>query len=67
MIENGELTKPVINPVLEVSTTKLYHAVDEVANNLELFSGNCGKGEPMQGIPVFMGGPSILLKGLRIK
>ena len=67
LIENGELTKPVINPVLEVSTTKLYHAVDGVANNLELFSGNCGKGEPMQGIPVFMGGPSILLKGLRIK
>ncbi|MAG78119.1 TldD-like protein [archaeon] len=67
LIENGEIKSPIINPIIEVSTTKLYHAVDEVANNLELFAGNCGKGEPMQGIPVFMGGPSIRLQGLRIK
>lgn len=67
LIENGELTMPLVNPILEVSTLKLYNAVEGVANNLQMFSGNCGKGEPMQGIPVFMGGPSVLLKGLRIK
>jgi len=67
LIKNGEILHPVINPILEVSTTKLYHAVDEVANNLEPFAGNCGKGEPMQGIPVWMGGPSVLLKGLKVK
>ncbi len=67
LIENGEITKPVINPIIEVSSKRLYHAVDAVANNFELHAGNCGKGEPQQGIPVTFGGPSIRLKGLRIK
>jgi TldD protein len=67
LIENGEITKPVISPVLEVSSKYLYKAVDALANNLELHAGNCGKGEPMQGIPVTFGGPTIRLQGLRIK
>ncbi|MBI5797496.1 TldD/PmbA family protein [Candidatus Woesearchaeota archaeon] len=67
LIENGELTTPVINPVLEVSSLKLYPSIEAVGNNLELHAGDCGKGEPMQGIPVLLGGPSIKLQGLRIK
>jgi TldD protein len=67
LIENGKITKPIIHPVLEVTTTKLWPAVDAIANNLELHSGECGKGEPMQGIPALLGGPSMRLQGLRIK
>jgi TldD protein len=67
LIENGEITKPVISPVIEVATPNLWKAVDAVGNKERLFAGNCGKGEPMQGIPVLMGGPMMRLKGLRVK
>ncbi|KHO52468.1 MAG: hypothetical protein QT08_C0009G0021 [archaeon GW2011_AR17] len=67
LIENGEISTPVISPILEVSSLKMYPAVDAMGNNLELHAGDCGKGEPMQGIPVTLGGPSIRLQGLRIK
>jgi len=66
LIENGELTKPVKSPTLELTTPKLWSSVDLVANNLQFFAGTCGKGEPMQGIPVLMGGPSLRLKSIRI-
>ncbi|MBS1267069.1 MAG: Zinc metalloprotease TldD [Candidatus Woesearchaeota archaeon] len=67
LIENGQLGMPVKSPIMEVSTFDLYKAVDAVANNTEFHAGNCGKGEPMQAIPVWFGGPSIRLRGLWIK
>ncbi|HLC22315.1 MAG TPA: TldD/PmbA family protein [Candidatus Nanoarchaeia archaeon] len=67
LIENGEISTPIIAPVLEVSTLRLWPAVEAIGKNLELHAGSCGKGEPMQGIPIYLGGPSIRLQGLRIK
>jgi TldD protein len=67
LIKNGKLTERVINPTLEISTPDLWKAVDAVAKNTEYHSGNCGKGEPMQAIPVFFGGPSIRFRNLMIK
>ncbi|MSR86168.1 TldD/PmbA family protein [Candidatus Woesearchaeota archaeon] len=67
LIENGEISTPVISPILEVSSLKMYPAIDAMGKNLELHAGDCGKGDPMQGIPVTLGGPSIRLQGLRIK
>jgi TldD protein len=66
-IENGKLTYPVRNPTIEISTERLYKAVDAVANNTEYHAGNCGKGEPMQAIPVWFGGPSIRLRNILVK
>ncbi|MBU3940950.1 MAG: TldD/PmbA family protein [Nanoarchaeota archaeon] len=66
LIKNGKLDKPVLRPSIEISTPALFSSIDAVANNLKLFAGTCGKGEPMQGIPVTMGGPSIRLKGIRL-
>jgi len=66
LIENGEITKPVKNPALELTTPKLWSSVDLIANNLQFFAGTCGKGEPMQGIPVLMGGPSMRLKNIKL-
>ena len=66
LIENGELTHPVLNPILEITTPALYSAVDAVGNNTEYHTGSCGKGEPMQGIPVWFGGPSIRLRNVRL-
>jgi len=66
LIENGEITKPVKHPAIEITTPKLWSSVDMVANNLQFFAATCGKGEPMQGIPVFTGGPSIRLRKIRM-
>tara|TARA_Y100000310_G_scaffold338043_1_gene426650 strand:- start:1731 stop:3125 length:1395 start_codon:yes stop_codon:yes gene_type:complete len=66
LIENGQITKPVKNAVLEITTPKLYQSIDAVGDNLQLFAGNCGKGDPIQGIPVLMGGPSIRLRKVRV-
>jgi TldD protein len=66
LIENGEITKPVRNPALEITTPVLWSSIDAVGNNSAMFSGTCGKGEPMQGIPVWMGGPSVRLRNVII-
>ena len=67
MIEEGEITKPVLNPILEITTPALYSSIDAVGKKVQHFAGQCGKGEPMQGIPVWMGGPMIRLKNIHIK
>jgi len=66
-IKNGELAEPVVNPVIEVTTPTFYKSVDACAKDLEFYAGPCGKGEPMQAVPVFMGGPTTRLKGLKIR
>ncbi|MEM4970152.1 MAG: TldD/PmbA family protein [Sulfolobales archaeon] len=59
MIEKGELGKPVRNPVLEITTGDFLSSIVGVDKNLEFFPGTCGKGEPSQGVPVWMGGPNV--------
>jgi len=66
LIKNGKITQPVRSPIIEITTPALYSSVDAVANNLQFFAGNCGKGEPMQAIPVSMGGPSIRLRNIKL-
>ncbi len=66
LIENGEIKHPVLNPTLEINTPSLYSSIDAVGKNLEHHAGNCGKGEPMQGIPVWLGGPSARLRRVRL-
>ncbi|MEM2121787.1 MAG: TldD/PmbA family protein [Candidatus Woesearchaeota archaeon] len=67
LIENGKIKDPVRNPILETTTPELYSKVDAVANNLEFHAGSCGKGEPMQAIPVWFGGPSFRIRNILIK
>ena len=67
LIRNGKIGAPVLNPVLEITTPALYSAIDGIADNLEFSAGTCGKAEPMQGVPVWMGGPSIRLKAVRFR
>ncbi len=66
LIENGELKGYVRNPVLEVTTPKLYGSVDAVGEEMEFDAGTCGKGDPVQGAPVYEGGPSIRLRNIRL-
>ena len=66
-IKNGEIKWPLRNPTIEISTFNLWKAVDAIARNTEWHAGNCGKGEPMQAIPVWFGGPSMRLKNIMLK
>ncbi|RMF54718.1 TldD/PmbA family protein, partial [Candidatus Woesearchaeota archaeon] len=66
LIENGELTRPVKRPAIEITTPVLYSSINAVAKTVELHAATCGKGEPMQGIPVTMGGPRIRIANIRV-
>ncbi|MEM0027770.1 MAG: TldD/PmbA family protein [Ignisphaera sp.] len=66
LIEHGELTKLVRNPVLELTTKSFYSSIDAVGKELRFYAGTCGKGEPMQGVPVWFGGPDVRLKNIRL-
>ncbi|MGC9099079.1 MAG: TldD/PmbA family protein [Candidatus Micrarchaeia archaeon] len=62
LIKNGKLDKPVRNYKLDISTFDFWGSIELVGKEFELFPGDCGKGEPMQGVPVTMGGASALLR-----
>lgn len=65
-IEDGEVTLPVVRPVLEITTKGFYSSVEAVGRDLTLFAGTCGKGDPPQGAPTSMGGPYVKLKNIRL-
>jgi TldD protein len=68
LIENGRVTAPLRAPVLEIDTFRLYSSIDAASkDNFELHAASCGKGEPMQGIPVSMGGPSLRIRNVRLR
>ena len=64
LIENGELKGFVRNPALEITTKAFYSSIDAADSNLEFYAGTCGKGEPMQGVPVWFGGPNVRLRNI---
>ena len=66
LIEKGKITKPIYQPTLEITTPVLWKGVDAVANNLECHAGPCGKSEPMQSLPVWLGGPSMRIRNVWI-
>jgi TldD protein len=66
-IENGEIKDFVRRPIIETTTEELYSKVDACSKDLQFVAGTCGKGEPMQGVPVWMGGPYIRIRELRVK
>ncbi len=66
IIENGELKQPVTNVVLEMTTKNFYSSIDAVGKDLKFYAGICGKGEPAQGVPVWMGGPHVRLRNVYI-
>ncbi len=65
-ITNGELDIPVKSPVLELTSKKFWSSVDARSKNLDFKAANCGKGEPMQGAPVWTGAPDVRLRNLRV-
>ena len=66
LIENGELTKPVRRPVLEITTPGFYSSIDAIDKNLAFEAGTCGKGDPVQGVPVWFGGPNVRIRNVAL-
>ncbi|HIP56667.1 MAG TPA: TldD/PmbA family protein [Ignisphaera aggregans] len=66
MIRNGELAEPVRNPVLEFTTRTFYSSIVAKSRDLRFYPGICGKGEPMQGVPVWFGGPDVRIAKIRL-
>jgi TldD protein len=66
LIENGQITNAVRNPILEITTPGFYGSVDAVGKTVEYEAATCGKGEPEQGAPVWHGGPPIRLRKVRL-
>ncbi len=67
LIKNGEITSLILHPALEITTPKFYASVDAVGKDFTLYSAVCGKGDPMQGIPVGTGGASVRIRGIEVK
>jgi len=66
LIENGQVTKPVRAPILELTTPAFWAAIDAVGKKLAFAAATCGKGEPAQGVPVYTGGPHLRLRGITL-
>ncbi|WP_297506941.1 TldD/PmbA family protein [Thermococcus sp.] len=67
LIENGEIKHPVKRPILEITTRALWSSVDAVGKDVEFYPGTCGKGEPGQGVPVWMGGAHARLRDIPLR
>lgn len=66
LIEDGEIKHHIRDPILEITTPKLYSSLDARAKDLKFMGATCGKGDPMQGIPVWTGGPHIRLRNIKV-
>jgi TldD protein len=67
LIEDGELTNTMIRrPILELTTFGLLGSVDAISKDQFSPHGICGKGDPMQGMPVWLGGPHLRLRNIRL-
>ena len=66
LIKNGEVKEMILNPVIEITTPKLWSSLDARADDLDFVAATCGKGDPMQGVPVWMGGPHLRFRDVKI-
>ncbi|MBD3256270.1 MAG: TldD/PmbA family protein, partial [Candidatus Lokiarchaeota archaeon] len=67
LIEQGRITDTMVKrPVLELTTQGILNNVDGVGKDCFAPLGICGKGDPMQGVPVSLGGPHIRLRNITV-
>ena len=66
LVKNGEIKGMIKKPVLEITTPMLWNSIDARGKDVEFMAATCGKGDPMQGIPVGTGGPHIRLRGIKL-
>jgi TldD protein len=67
LIKDGHLTSQQIRrPILELTTFGIFQNVDAVGKGYFAPYGSCGKGDPMQGVSVSMGGAHFRIRHVRV-
>lgn len=67
LIKNGKVTNKMIRrPILELTTLGLLGSVDAVSKSFDATYATCGKGDPMQSAPVWMGGAHVRMRNIRL-
>ncbi|WP_457557817.1 TldD/PmbA family protein [Candidatus Harpocratesius sp.] len=67
LIQNGEITEKMVRrPILELTTKGILGSVDGVSKSTDYSHGTCGKGDPGQGVPVWMGGGQVRMRGIQL-
>jgi TldD protein len=66
-ISDGELGGPAKSCALEITTPGFWGAVDAVSKTVKYQAAECGKGDPVQSMAVFCGGPMMRLRGVMLK
>lgn len=67
LIKDGQLTTlQVRRPVLELTTFGIFQNVDAVGKGYFAPYGSCGKSDPMQAVPVSMGGAHFRIRNVRV-
>ncbi len=68
LIKKGEITETMVRrPIMETTSVGLLTAIDAVSKVMSLeFPATCGKGDPMQGVPVYAGGGQIRFRNIRL-
>src|SRR2546429_7257703 len=67
LVENGEVTHPVRNTIIELTTPAFWSAVDAVGKDLDFEAGFCGKSDPGQALDASLGGPTIRLRNVYLR
>jgi len=67
IIKDGEIDGIAYHPAIEFTTPFFYKNIVAMGKNLEFYAATCGKGDPMQGVPVTTGGVDIRLDNMVIK
>lgn len=63
-IINGRIGALVKKPKIEITTPAFWSSIDALSKDVSYDTGSCGKGEPMQGVPVWFGGPYARLRNV---
>ncbi|MHA1522509.1 MAG: TldD/PmbA family protein [Promethearchaeota archaeon] len=67
LIKDGKITDQMIRrPVLELTTFGILGSVDAVSKKFDAPHGICGKCDPMQGLPVWMGGGEVRMRNITL-
>lgn len=68
LIENGEVTERMVKrPVLELTTYGILKSIDAVSKDYVTRMAPCGKSDPMQPVPVSVGGPHLRMRNIEVR
>jgi len=68
LIKDGKVTNTMIKrPVLELTTKSILQSIDAVSKDYVSRMATCGKSDPMQPVPVSVGGPHLRMRDIEVR